>query len=283
MNMRKLLGALVKPELLVRLFLIAFFFYTDKAPGFVRKIQKEEYWLYNFPRTPSYYPSLYLWMTVLGTPVVTAWIVHYFTKDKVDAIQSLLGAYLSVFLAGSITNIIKLGVGRPRPDFLARCFPDGNIDDSMVCKGKPEDIIEGYKSFPSGHSALCFSCLAYLSLYIAGKLHVFNPSGRGSAWRVMCFLFPLLWATMIAVSRTADYHHHWQDVTVGSILGIVTAYLVYRMYYPSLQKLNCHVPYVSITPAHTEILSQSHLLAGRPTSPVLRPANTDIEDILNIV
>jgi membrane-associated phospholipid phosphatase len=46
-----------------------------------------------------------------------------------------------------------LFISRPRPDFLARCFPDGDIDDSMVCKGNEKDVIDGYKSFPSGHSA----------------------------------------------------------------------------------------------------------------------------------
>ncbi len=28
--------------------------------------------------------------------------------------------------------------------------------------------------------------------------------------------------------RTADYHHHWQDVVAGSVLGLATVWLVYR-------------------------------------------------------
>ncbi len=46
----------------------------------------------------------------------------------------------------------------------------------------------------------------------------------------------------MAVSRTCDYHHHWQDVTVGSALGMAVTFLVYRFYYPSLASPLCAVP-----------------------------------------
>ncbi|KAH3790616.1 phospholipid phosphatase 5-like [Dreissena polymorpha] len=245
--MKKMYSTNMKVEIAMRVFLIGFFFYTDKAPGFRRKIQPEEFWLYNFPRSESYYPSSYLWLTVFCVPSLTAWCVYQFTKDLVDTVQFLLGVYMSVFLTADITNCLKLTVGRPRPDFLARCFPDGNVEDPEKCKGSLKDVIDGYKSFPSGHSALIFGCLAYIALYLAGKLHVCNARGRGSAWRIVCVILPLLWATLVAVSRTADYHHHWQDVTVGSILGLVISFVTYRSYYPSLMRLNSDVPYVSIS------------------------------------
>lgn len=60
----------------------------------------------------------------------------------------------------------------------------------------------------------------------------------------MCVsLTPLVAAALIAVSRTCDYHHHWQDVAFGSLIGLFVSYYIYRQYYPSIFSRHCHRAY----------------------------------------
>ena len=52
--------------------------------------------------------------------------------------------------------------------------------------------------------------MGFVALFLAGKLGVFNSRGRGQSWRLLTVLTPLMFSLMIAISRTCDYHHHWQ-------------------------------------------------------------------------
>ena len=90
---------------------------------------------------------------------------------------------LAVALAVSflISNGTKQIVGKPRPDFLARCLPDLsrllnstvggigtqtegglNLVSYTICRPTDTDILdEGFRSFPSGHSTCQSSFLIY--------------------------------------------------------------------------------------------------------------------------
>jgi hypothetical protein len=65
-----------------------------------------------------------------------------------------------------------------------------------------------------------------------GKMHVLDS--RGEVWKSFIVLIPTLGAALIAGSRIMDARHHPFDVITGSMLGIATAWIAYRQYFPPL-------------------------------------------------
>ncbi|WOG92734.1 hypothetical protein DCAR_0312009 [Daucus carota subsp. sativus] len=144
-----------------------------------------------------------------------------------------------------ITDTIKDAVGRPRPNFFFRCFPNGvtafKENGDVLCSGDSKVIKEGYKSFPSGHSSWSFPCLGFPVLYLSGKIKAFDR--RGHAAKLCIVLFPYLVAALVGVSRVDDYWHHWTDVFSGALLGIVVSTICYVLLFPFPHTINCWAPH----------------------------------------
>ncbi|XP_012281604.1 phospholipid phosphatase 5 [Orussus abietinus] len=235
-------------DVFLRTILAIIYVELENAEPFIRRIHEDELWLYRNPRTDPYVPTTLLWPLVFIFPTIAICLAFLINKDKFDACQSVFAVTLALGLNGVLTDVLKLIVGRPRPDFYWRCFPDGRVNTEFKCTGNPSDVKDGRMSFPSGHSSFAFASLGFVALYSAGKLHTFSLGGKGQSWKLCIFLFPLCIALAIAISRTCDYHHHWQDVTVGSTIGFCLAYLCYRHYYPPLDSQFCHRPYNTLIP-----------------------------------
>lgn len=94
--------------------------------------------------------------------------------------MGLLGFAMTIVITGCITELGKNLVGRPRPDFLARCKPTQSsiqsskyhslLVDYTICSTPitSHTLADGFKSFPSGHSSMAFSGLTFLAWYIRG-------------------------------------------------------------------------------------------------------------------
>ncbi|XP_017965717.1 phospholipid phosphatase 5 isoform X2 [Drosophila navojoa] len=243
-------------DIAIRLMIVLVFFKLETMPAFKREIHVEELWLYKNPIRPDIVKSGDLLFLVITVPFVLTSLVYAFTKDRRDFRAASWAWTLAVCMNSIPTSLLKITVGRPRPDFYYRCFPDGvmvlnetasalgNALLDFNCTGKPSIINEGRKSFPSGHSSFAFASFGFVTYYVGAKLHAFDARGRGQTWRMCIAVIPLIVASLVAVSRTCDYHHHWQDVTVGSLIGLFSGYISYRQYYPSIFANNAGKPYV---------------------------------------
>lgn len=156
--------------------------------------------------------------------------------------------FLSVSLTVLTTNLIKNVVGRKRPNFLAKCdynglfavaASSGNFTAYLAstsaaafgslsrCAGTAANIVDGQRSFPSGHSSLSFAGLGFLALAARFAFRVdrafFSPAALLAA-------SPLALATYIACSRIIDGYHNVDDVLTGSIIGAFFANIAWAHY-----------------------------------------------------
>lgn len=188
---------LIEEAVIRIILLLGFVFMENKylAP-FNRIVHPEESYLYGNPKTQDYFPGKYLWLMVITVPLICVMTNYAFFRRKedwrlADTKSALLCITLLLPLNGVLTNIVKLTVGRPRPDFFFRCWPDrGYPEDDNVfniledgtqdlgCTGNLEFIIEGRKSFPSGHSSFSFSTFGFVFFYLCGKMNIFSASHK---------------------------------------------------------------------------------------------------------
>ncbi|KAF5331010.1 hypothetical protein D9619_005580 [Psilocybe cf. subviscida] len=303
------------PDWVVTILLAAFFFSLDKVNGFRREFSLEDssisypYATFSLFENTSVdllfliallFTNAYLWVVLLQietsdsqceqqnlalffiafvSPLLIMPVINFFTvRSWWDLHNSTLGLILGLAMTGSLTQVVKITVGRPRPDLLDRCQPPpGSVDppfglSNFTLCTKTDLLNDGFRSFFSGHSSLSFAGMGFLAFYLAGKLHMFDE--RGHASKAWLSLTPFLAASLVAISRTMDSRHHWQDVTVGSIVGIVFSFFAYRQYYPSLSSALSHRPYSpriardgdhAVLPTHTANSSIS-APAGNATS-----------------
>ncbi|KAK9805596.1 hypothetical protein WJX72_006866 [[Myrmecia] bisecta] len=239
-------------DYLVLLCMISMLCVSETAQPFTRYIYNtndQEYWKYSYPlhkknTVPAW--TVPVISTCGPTLIFTVW---YFVckPPRIEAHNTILACLHAVFATALVTNLIKLGVGRPRPNFMQRCWPGGGapVFDSegmAACSKDAVDPGEGRKSFPSGHTSWSTSGLGFLTLWLVGKLRCFD--GSGHPWRLIVSNIPLGIAAWIGITRLQDYWHHVEDVAVGFGLGLLVAYTFYRQQYPGLTSPKAGEPFI---------------------------------------
>ncbi|THU93840.1 PAP2-domain-containing protein [Dendrothele bispora CBS 962.96] len=179
-----------------------------------------------------------------------------------DLHSALLALTLGYAFSGTLSQVVRISAGRPRPDFIARCNPSPDIVNAPVfglanvtiCQETDFVFLQdGMRSFFSGHAILAAFGFGFTSLYYAGKLHLFDGKSHSVKllltlrafadlkWKVWLVIAPIIVAIWVCLTRVADRRHHWQDVTTGFFLGILIAFTVYRQFFPHIADPESHL------------------------------------------
>lgn len=204
-------------------------------------------------------PYLFVLVVMIILPLIFFYYLM-FSAGYVDGAtprsrwQLVLQEYLKYLLGMALlllaTEVPKMAVGRPRPDFLSRCKPV--LHNSTValnewtCSGNASVIKEGRKSFPSGHSSSSFFVMSYLCLYYlivyvprnhkshrlsdnTPRTSLISSTNKISPLALLMIVCAYLAASLVAISRLQDHKHHPTDVLAGSLLGISISYFVIKL------------------------------------------------------
>lgn len=137
------------------IFLIVFSILIDPAPVFQKYISvgELESGTYSYPLRPNSFPAWALLYACLLFPVVVIFVcLKVFKKSTpIQLHHALLGLFMSLGFCNTLTCLLKLMIGRPRPDFLARCF-DNDIPDPIPWE-RP-----GYPACTVSHTFLTKAC-----------------------------------------------------------------------------------------------------------------------------
>lgn len=169
-----------------------------------------------------------------------------------DFNNAILGLLYSLILSALFQVIIKQLIGGFRPYFLDICQPDISLAaannqtglngvgfhqimyTSEVCTNPDKQALKtAMTSFPSGHSTSAWAGYFFLFLWMNAKLKVWGNFQSSFHWLAL-LMAPLLGATLMAACLTVDQAHNWYDILAGSVIGIVTAIMSYRVCYAAI-------------------------------------------------
>lgn len=180
--------------------------------------------------------------------------IKHFTK--LDILLFLCSTFAYALLTTAcVTEIIKVIVSRPRPEFFYLCNYKGYADavdsgnyTNYFALTKPNTfgsyddcydqsmVSEATSSFPSGHTSMSFASMLFTTFVIQ---LMFDIANFFTLYGMISFS-PLIVSTWIACSRILDYKHREDDVIGGAIIGIVCTIIAWRSLHVCLTKIRKH-------------------------------------------
>ena len=197
-----------------------------------------------------------------AVPIAIFALAQVWQQSFVDFSSAVLGLAYGMVTGTCFQVILKKTIGGLRPHFYAVCKPvipptDGSIGvgfhNSMytaeqICTGNADEIRNALESFPSGHAQIAFAGMGYLAIYLFTHLRITSLTRRrGSHWRMLFVVAPLLLATYLTSTLVLGYHHFGHDVIFGALIGLFMAFMGYRMVFMGIIDARWNtVPYLRL-------------------------------------
>jgi membrane-associated phospholipid phosphatase len=139
---------------------------------------------------------------VIAAPTGARW---YHVKGMAEAVGTTALA----------TEFCKRFFGRHRPDYV-----DGDPSAGVV---------DGRRSFFSGHASITMASTAYLGLYLRQHLFPAWKPDKGTLpwWEAATYAGLIGVAVYVPLSRVLDNRHHPSDILTGSAVGLTMSTLFY--------------------------------------------------------
>lgn len=142
--------------------LAAVFFSFDHIEGYRRVFSLTDSSIRHPYTQHERVPNFALYILCAVAPFIIQTCLNLITiRSWWDFHNSTLGLVLGLALTGSVTQVVKVTVGRPRPDILDRCQPppgssnpEFGLASWQICTTTDNSLLrDGFRSFPSGHSS----------------------------------------------------------------------------------------------------------------------------------
>ncbi|CAG8500600.1 2042_t:CDS:2 [Paraglomus occultum] len=209
------------------------FFLVPKPPVAYFRVDDEDYMR---PEIPEIISSGVAGFLSGGVPLIILLILQVlFFWNKWDLYHMVTGHATSVAFSLVFTSLFWITVGSHlglRPYFLTKCQPDVHrlspdiiYYTADICTQPLKKF--DFQGFPSGHASNAFAGWVFFVLYLNSKLKPWN--GTAYVWKGLVLTLPLALATWVALTRVRDFRHFPFQIILGSLIGIASAILSYRL------------------------------------------------------
>lgn len=98
-------------------------------------------------------------------------------------------------------------------------------DAESYSKEQKNNIATAFQSMPSGHTSSAFFVCATVITFV---MVYFDEFWKNKGWTIFLIISSLIYAGFVGGSRVSDGWHHWRDVGVGALLGILFGWMPIR-------------------------------------------------------